>query len=120
MLTKLQSRLNALPGWAKPIVFLAILFGSIGCCNAGFWVIRSTYLARVLPEREQKLKEFLAMPTNYKAELGGPLERNSIEGSYSDAFGTYTVFVCSGQILGKKVAFNAWVGSMPTYVRKIN
>ena len=118
MLSKWQSRLNSLPGWAIPIVFLTIIFGSIVCCNTGFWVIRSTFLAIELPGREQKLQEFLATPSNYEAELGGLLEHNIIEENFSDSFATYTVFICSGQVHGKKVEFRVVVGSMPTYVRK--
>lgn len=111
-----RSRWTSLPGGAKMLIFVAVLFGAWGSCNTGFWAIRDSYLGRELPRREQVLRSFLARPCNYRETLGGELKSFRIVQNYSDGFATYTYFVCQGTINQARVEFQARVQGEKVFV----
>ena len=106
-LSAIQQRWRSLPSAARMLCLFAIFVCFWGSCNIGFWAIRDSYLSRKVPEREQILKEFLARPSNYRDKLGGSLSSFSSEGKHSDAFATYTTFICSGKVNGDRIEFEA-------------
>jgi hypothetical protein len=118
MIQKLRQKLSTLPWWIKPVIPLAIVFGSIGCFNIGFWKVREAYLVGVLKIREQQVRTLLSEPKNYRDKLGGKLTTYRIRRNYSDAFATYTVFICEGELESQKVRFEAQIGFSPPLIRK--
>lgn len=77
--------------------------------NVGFDLIRTSYLSREGPKREQTLRAFLANPRNYQQKLGGVLDGFTLQLSFSDTFATYTIFYGKGKVRGKDVPFRARV-----------
>lgn len=108
-LSAIQQRWRSLQSAARMLCLFAIFLCVCGSCNIGFWAIRDNYLSRKVPERERLLREFLARSSNYRDKLGGSLSSFSIEKEHSDAFATYTTFMCSGQVKGDRIEFEALV-----------
>ncbi len=88
--------------------------------NVGFDLIRTSYLSREIPKREQELRAFLANPRNYQEKLGGVLDAFTLKPSVSDTFATYTIFHGKGLVRGQDVLFQARVLRYGVEIGKTN
>ncbi len=105
----LKQRWDALPKSARSILPPFLILGGLGSIIIGFDLIRSSYLSREVPKREQTVRAFLANPRNYEEKLEGVLDAFTLQQSFSDTFATYTIFYGKGIVRGKDVLFRARV-----------